>query len=243
MSKIYEALRRHGQEPTIGEDIEPQAPPPVTDHYFVASRQMQTLFRAVEAALSGVQGGSMIMISSARPGEGKTTVCGGFAATLAQNCGKSVLILDGDRNHVLSRHWGTPKGITISTFEKQPQLILQSGKRFGATGSVSVVPVGSLLGSSNGSSVEVGQVAALKSTLSKTFNYVLIDAPAVADLSWAPVIGAMTDGVILVVQAERTRWPVALSSKQEFEGSGAKVLGVFLNKRRFYIPSRIYRRI
>jgi len=183
------------------------------------------------------------MLSSAHPGEGKTTVCGGFAATLAQNCGKSVLILDGDRDHVLTRHWGTQKNVTRSVLEKDPQGILQSGKRFGATGSISVVPVGSLLGAPNGSSAEIGEVAALKSTLAKTFDYVLIDAPSVADLSWAPAIAAMTDGVILVVQAERTRWPVALNSKQEFEGSGAKVLGVFLNKRRFYIPARIYRSV
>jgi protein-tyrosine kinase len=47
--------------------------------------------------------------------------------------------------------------------------------------------------------------------------------------------------VILVVEAERTRWPVAKNAIQEFENSGAKVLGVFLNKRQFYIPPRIYR--
>jgi Mrp family chromosome partitioning ATPase len=241
MSKIYEALRRHDQRPMLDEDSEPLAP--VTDNFFVASRQMQTLFRTVEALLPGVQGGRMIMLSSAGPREGKTTVCGGFAATLAQNCGKSVLILDGDRDHVLTRHWGTQKNVTRSMLEKEPQAILQTGKRFGATGSVSVVQVGSLLGAPNGSSAEIGEVAALKSTLTNTFEYVLIDAPSVADLSWAPAIGAMTDGVILVVQAERTRWPVALNSKQEFEAGGAKVLGVFLNRRRFYIPARIYRRV
>jgi Mrp family chromosome partitioning ATPase len=241
MSKIYEALRRHDQRPIIDEESEPQTP--LTDNFFVASRQMQTLFRSIEALLSGVKGGAMLMLSSAHPGEGKTTVCGGFAATLAQNCGKSVLILDGDRDHVLTRHWGTQKNVTRSILEKDAEGILQSGKRFGATGSISVVPVGSLLGAPNGSSAEIGEVAALKSTLAKTFDYVLIDAPSVADLSWAPAIAAMTDGVILVVQAERTRWPVALNSKQEFEGSGAKVLGVFLNKRRFYIPARIYRSV
>src|ERR1700733_4522371 len=241
MSKIYEALRRHDETPMVDEDWEPLAP--VTGNFFVASRQMQTLFRTVEALLTDVQGGRMIMLSSAGPREGKTTVCGAFAATLAQNCGKSVLILDGDRDHALTRHWGTQKNVTRSMLEREPQAILQTGKRFGATGSVSVVQVGSLLGAPNGSSAEIGEIAALKSTLTATFEYVLIDAPSVADLSWAPAIGAMTDGVILVVQAERTRWPVALNSKQEFEGGGAKVLGVFLNRRRFYIPARIYRRV
>jgi Mrp family chromosome partitioning ATPase len=239
MSKIYEALRRHDQRPMIDEDSEPLVVP--TDSSFVASRQMQTLFRSVEGLMS--PGGSMIMFSSAHPGEGKTTVCGSFAVTLAQNCRKSVLILDGDRDHALTRHWGTRQDWTIPALENQPHSILESGKHFGATGSVSVVPVGSLLGSSSGSSLEIGEVAALKSILTEAFDYVLIDAPSVAEMSWAPAIGAMADGVILVVQAERTRWPVALNSRKEFEGSGAKVMGVFLNRRRYYIPSRIYRRI
>jgi len=241
MSKIYEALRRHDQRPMLDENSEPVVVP--TDSSFVASRQMQTLFRSVEGLLTDVQGGSMIMFSSAHPGEGKTTVCGGFAVTLAQNCRKSVLILDGDRDHALTRHWGTRQDWTIPVLENQPHSILESGKHFGATGSVSVVPVGSLLGSASGSSLEIGEVAALKSILCETFDYVLIDAPSVADMSWAPAVGAMADGVILVVQAERTRWPVALNSRKEFEGSGAKVMGVFLNRRRYYIPSRIYRRI
>jgi Mrp family chromosome partitioning ATPase len=242
MSKIYEALRRHDQKPVLDDSSLPHTP--LTDNFFVATRQMQTLFRSVESVLSGVQGGAMIMFSSAHPGEGKTTVCGSFAATLAQHCGKSVLILDGDRDHALARHWGHHREeVTLATLEKQPQAILRFGKRFGTSGSISAVPVGSWPGSPNGSSPEVAGVAALKDTLAKTFDYVLIDAPAVADLSWAPAIGATTDGVILIVQAERTRWPVALNSKKEFEGSGAKVLGVFLNKRRFYIPARIYRNV
>jgi hypothetical protein len=60
----------------------------VVTNYFAANREMQTLFRAVEPLMAGVQGGATIMFSSAHPGEGKTTVCGSYAATLAQSFGK-----------------------------------------------------------------------------------------------------------------------------------------------------------
>jgi Mrp family chromosome partitioning ATPase len=248
MSKIYEALRRHDQQPLVDE-AEPLPIPlpresfPVSSATFVASRQMQTLLRSVEAALAGIQDGTMIMFSSARPGEGKTMVCGSFAVTLAQDCGKSVLILDGDRDHVLTRQWGTQKHVTSQMLERDPQDILEAGKRFPSGGSISVVPVGSSHGPANGGGADIGEVVALKSALCKTFDYVLIDGPAVAGSSWAPSVAAKTDGVILVIQAERTRWPVALNSKQEFEGSGAKILGAFLNRRRFYIPHRVYRHV
>jgi protein-tyrosine kinase len=213
----------------------------VVTNFFGANREMQTLFRAIEPLTAGIQEGVTIMFSSAHPGEGKTTVCGSYAATLAQSFGKSVLILDGDREHVLTRQWGSQKEVTVSALEKSSEAaaVLQTGNRVGARGSISVVPVGS----GNADSPDLAVIAANKDKLAKTFNYILIDAPSIADASWSPSIGALADGVILVVEAERTRWPVALNAKREFEGSGARVIGVFLNKRRFYIPPRIYRRI
>jgi len=271
MSKIYEALRRHEQKlesdgalradeapladeaPPEDDDAslmaaetslrraEPADPSHPVGSFLGASRQMQTLFRSVEPLVSAVQGGAMIMFSSAHAGEGKTTVCGSYAATLAQNFGKSVLILDADRGHALTRKWGSPKDANVAALDKSPEpsAVLQAGRRMGPRGSISVVPVGS----ASADSPELVLIANIKDKLAKTFDYILIDAPAVADVSWSPSIGAMTDGVILVVEAERTRWPVALNAKQEFETSGARVIGVFLNKRRFYVPPRIYRRI
>jgi len=213
----------------------------IVTNFFGANREMQTLFRSVEPLIAGVNGGAMIMFSSAHPGEGKTTVCGSYAATLAQSFGKSVLILDADRDHVLSRQWGSQKDATVSALEKSSEAVavLQAGKRVGARGSISVMPVGS----GNADSPDLAIIAANKDKLAETFNYILIDAPSVADVSWSASIGSLADGVILVVEAERTRWPVALNAKQEFEGSGARVIGVFLNRRRFYIPPRIYRHI
>jgi protein-tyrosine kinase len=209
---------------------------------FGANREMQTLFRAVEPLVAGARSGAMIMFSSAHPGEGKTTVCGSYAATLAQSFGKSVLILDADRDHVLTRQWGARREISSVDAPEQssePVAILQAGKRVGPRGSISVLPVGS----GNADSSDLATIAANKDQLAKTFNYILLDTPSVADVSWSPSIGSMADGVILVVEAERTRWPVVLNAKQEFEASGARVIGVFLNKRRFYIPPRIYRHI
>jgi len=260
MSKIYEALRRHEQD-KAGEPANPNRPslpdaprdtraaqlPARTDvvaNFFGANREMQTLFRSVDPLLSGHDGGAIIMFSSARPGEGKTTVCGSYAATLAQNLGKSVLILDADRDHVLSRTWGARKDANepareLEKLPENPVIATPTSERIGARGSISVMPVDA----SNIDSSDLATIAANKEKLVKNFDYVLIDAPSVADVSWGPSIGAMADGVILVVEAERTRWPVALNAKQEFEAAGARVLGVFLNKRRFYVPSRIYRRI
>ncbi len=240
MSKIYEALRRHERKPVPKEA--PLPPSELVDDLLVANRDMQTLYRSVEALITGIQGGATIMFSSAHRGEGKTTVCGSFAATLAQDFGKSVLILDGDHDHALTRRFGSSLGnAPVASQAKSPEAVLQGAKRLGARASIAVVPIASLVGLANADSPERDLIASIKDKLADAFDYILIDAPSIADVSWSPAIGRIADGVILIVEAERTRWPVVMNAKQVFENSGAKVLGVFLNKRRFHIPSRIYR--
>jgi protein-tyrosine kinase len=241
MSKIYEALRRHDSKPwNDGRELVRES---VLDNATLApNRQMQALYRSVEALVSGTTTGSMIMFSSAHRGEGKTTVCGSFASTLAQNLGKSVLILDADSNRALSQQWGSERD-ALTTLEKAPEISLPASRSSGTRGEITVTPIASIAGSASTESPDLSILASIKGKLTAAFDYVLIDAPSLTDAAWSPAVGAVADGVILVVEAERTRWPVALNLKNEFEASGAKILGAFLNKRRFYIPPRLYRHI
>jgi len=43
------------------------------------------------------------------------------------------------------------------------------------------------------------------------------------------------------VEAERSRWEVVQRTKELLVKSNANVLGVVINKRRFYIPKWLYR--
>ena len=52
---------------------------------------------------------------------------------------------------------------------------------------------------------------------------------------------SQVDGVILVVEAEKTRWQVALNVKEKILQHGGNLLGVVFNKRQFYIPNFIYK--
>lgn len=242
MSKIYEALRQHQHKP-ITERDEPSLSAPVPSQALVAGREMQALYRSVEAVIGERSAGVMLMFASAHPGEGKSTICAAFGATLAQNFGKTVLILDGDRNHPHIKRFGAASDSSVLTLAKAPETVAQSAKRLSARGSIAVIPITSFVGFANADSPELDMLASIKSKLTSAFDYLLLDVPSLADVSWLPAIGRMADGVILVVEAERTRWPVAKNAKLEFEASGAKVIGAFLNKRKFYIPSRVYQHL
>jgi Mrp family chromosome partitioning ATPase len=201
---------------------------------------MQSLYHSLEAALGKHDGGAMLLFSSAHPGEGKTTIVGGFATTVAGNFGRSVLILDGDRQGALCRRFTVGEATTLTELALAPDTVLQKARRLGPRGSVAAVTVGPLLGIGAADTQGLDVLAAAKTRLKQVFDYILIDSPSLAQVPWSPAIGKLCDGVVLVVEAERTRSPVILHAKQEFENSGAKVLGVFLNKRRLYIPRRVY---
>jgi Mrp family chromosome partitioning ATPase len=51
------------------------------------------------------------------------------------------------------------------------------------------------------------------------------------------------DGVVLVVEAEKTRWQVVENLKEKIQNVGGNIIGVVFNKRRFYIPEALYKRL
>lgn len=50
----------------------------------------------------------------------------------------------------------------------------------------------------------------------------------------------LADGVIIVLEAERTRWPVARQLKEMIDVSGGRIIGTVLNRQRHYIPRWLY---
>jgi protein-tyrosine kinase len=49
--------------------------------------------------------------------------------------------------------------------------------------------------------------------------------------------------VVLVVEAEKTKWPVIQDVKEKLISHGGNILGIVFNKRRYYIPRWLYNRI
>jgi Mrp family chromosome partitioning ATPase len=53
----------------------------------------------------------------------------------------------------------------------------------------------------------------------------------------------MMDGVVMVVKAEGVRGEIVMRMKDLLLEINARILGAVLNKRRFYIPGWLYRRL
>jgi len=77
--------------------------------------------------------------------------------------------------------------------------------------------------------------------LKKEFDLVLIDSSPLTLSPDGLAIASKVDGVILVVEAEKTRWQTVKKVRDNIAIVGGNILGVALNKRRYYIPQFIYK--
>jgi capsular exopolysaccharide synthesis family protein len=72
-----------------------------------------------------------------------------------------------------------------------------------------------------------------------SYDFVLFDSAPILGSSDSLTISTKVDGVILVAEANHTRYETIISIENHLLGS-AKVLGIVLNKRRFVIPKVLY---
>jgi general secretion pathway protein A len=87
------------------------------------------------------------------------------------------------------------------------------------------------------------QIKDVMRNLRTHFEYILIDAPPIMGHPETLSLCALTDGILLVVKANQTRWRVIDEAKNKVQEAGAKILGVVFNKRKFFIPDAIYKRL
>ena len=91
------------------------------------------------------------------------------------------------------------------------------------------------------SSLEEFQVRIWK--LRKHFAHILIDAPPINAYADAALLGRIADGVVMVMEANKTRREAAQRAKGILDAAGVQLLGAVLNKRTFPIPKRLYKRL
>jgi Mrp family chromosome partitioning ATPase len=83
--------------------------------------------------------------------------------------------------------------------------------------------------------MDTGKLSELLQSLEKEFGFIVVDLPPV-ESSLCFVAAGLLNGVLLVMEAERTRSGIANRAKQRLIDARASVLGVILNKHPQHLP-------
>jgi Mrp family chromosome partitioning ATPase len=174
-------------------------------------------------------------VISTLPGEGTSTIARGLARIVSKNPKAKVLICNVPTD-------------SESTLTRDPYL--EAGEFRPGHMDFTWLPggqvaVGSLgePGFMNAIASDIDAVTAMVSRLSAGFELVILDLPPVSKSVIGPALSKALDGVLLVVEAERTRSLSVRATQKTIKVHGGTVLGVVLNKRRFHIPGFIYRHL
>jgi Mrp family chromosome partitioning ATPase len=181
-------------------------------------REMTGLRVSLESALTE-RIPRVVFLAASQGGEGTSTVAAQFAASLAGDPRLRVLLVD---VHARRPAWGapaeangSPRNLALMTLP-----VLPGNRALDAAGLREVLQ-----------------------SVASGFDWILLDGPPVLESPDAAPLTKAADGVLVVVQAGRTKRPVLARSVDLIHRAGGRVLGVVLNRRRLEIPEFIYRRI
>ncbi len=247
MSKVYEALQ-HAYEDRH-EVI--QAVPMERSHSqpvvlsalgpLKMEREMVQLQQRLTSLLSDPQH-SILQFISCRNAEGVSTIVREFGRMLVEKLGKKVLLVDGDSEKMTQHH---SLGIT-------PKLSLKQIVHHGGNLDQAITPVihsRLFLAQLSGDRQERIQQDGLNGQgdiwvhIRKQFDMIVIDSAPIDASDEGLELCAAADGVVMVVEAEKTRSHVIANLKERIVHNGGKLLGVVFNKQHHYIPEWLYRRL
>jgi len=168
-----------------------------------------------------------LVMTSAIPGEGKTTSICNMAVTFAQ-AGHKVLLIDGDlRKPAVHKVFGEKidKGLSLAItnlVNYKSHIIHSEISKLDLLLAGPIPPNPAELLSSN-------NFKTLLEILEKSYDYIFIDSPPVSPFTDAVIMSTITDGVILVVSSGKADKEVILYSYNLFKNINVKVIGVILN--------------
>ncbi len=168
-----------------------------------------------------------LVVTSATSDEGKSTTLANLGVALAQ-AGRRVAVVDADlRRPSLHTLFGLPNTAGLTSMLLDEAQMAQPPFQAGPTPGLRVLTSGPLP-PNPAELLASRRIEAILQRLREEADMVLFDAPPLMAVSDAAVLAARVDGVILVVQAEKTKREHVQRAKAQLERVHAHLVGAVL---------------
>lgn len=167
-----------------------------------------------------------LLVTSTKPGEGKSTSAYAIASSMSR-LGARVLLIDADLRKptfVSSREDGY--GLAHLLGSEEPLSAYIEGTQ---VENLSLLPVGRFVGSA-AELLSSNRLPAIIAEARETFDMVVIDGPPVLGLTDAPLLGSAAEATALVVESKASRTGDIAEMVRRLSEAGAHLIGVILTK-------------
>ncbi len=177
-----------------------------------------------------------LMVVASVHGEGATTTAALYASTLAKRKKLDVLLIEANfRTPALEQVFPIRRNGGFAELISGTQ-DLDTGVQPTPQQNLFVITSGHYE-TSPSNILEAPQMSEVLARLHERFQFIVFDSAPVNVYTDAQILGARVDATVFVVEADRTRVDEVQRAKRQLERSGAKMLGVLLNRRKSYVPS------
>ncbi len=182
----------------------------------------------------------VIVITSALPGDGKTTTTVNLAVTLAHQ-GQRVILIDAEtRRGTVHEVFGIPPApgfFDLMYGQASPGECIRRVQMEGG-GTIDVLPLGSAPSVNPADLLVPARLQPLFERLRGQYDYVLLDTPPLNLFTDAALIGAQADALLLVARADKTDRDELRFSVQQLRNVNVTLAGTILNDVEFRRSSR-----
>ena len=227
--------------------------PSATPHSAVSREEAITLFNLLNPSL--IKGeGKVIEFIAAKGKEGTSTIARALALIAIEYSAHPVLLIDfgaGQNSQIdffrqpeQEARYGTLKPFNDGRIDP---LALSHPTPLVRTPELTLMKVGdsSLIIATvqihSGENIHLGGAPAFWTAVRKEAVLTIVDAPDAATSYTGIAISVNMDAVVLVIAAEMTRSPVVQNLTDRLKAQNAPIAGITFNKRKVYIPDRIYK--
>lgn len=171
----------------------------------------------------------VLLVTSASPGEGKSTTVANLAMALTQ-AGKRIIIVDADlRKPILHRLFEVANKHGLTNLLLMDDAPIEQHLQPGPVDGLRILPSG-LLPPNPAELLASPRLATLLERLKREADLVILDSPPVLAVADGIVLASRVDGTLLVVDSQRTRADALRRANDALAKSGTHMLGAVLNK-------------